>query len=58
MKTIVSGSKRSTLLHSFSTSDANLGEYKYTVTVGENSLKITGSDPDLVRVMYFTLLIK
>lgn len=44
------GSKRSTLLHSFSTSDAHIGEYKYTVTVGEDSLKITGSNLDLVRV--------
>lgn len=41
---------RSTLLHSFSTNDASIGEYKYTVTVGNHSLKITGSNLDLVRV--------
>lgn len=38
------------LIHSFSTSDASLGEYKYTVNVGPYSLKITGDCFDLVRV--------
>lgn len=38
------------LLHSFSTNDASIGEYKHTVTVGNYSLKITGSNLDLVRV--------
>lgn len=38
------------LLHSLSTNDATLGEYKYTVNVGQNSLKITGDCFDLVRV--------
>lgn len=42
---------RSSLLHSFSTNDASIGEYKYTVTVGNQSLKITGCNLDLVRVM-------
>lgn len=46
----ITGSKQTALLHSFSTSDANLGEYKYTVTVGEDSIKITGTNLDLVRV--------
>lgn len=48
---------RSSLLHSFSTNDASIGEYKYTVTVGNQSLKITGSNLDLVRVMYSLCLI-
>lgn len=38
------------LLHSFSTNDASLGEYKYTVNVGQHLLKITGDCCDLVRV--------
>lgn len=42
---------RSSLLHSLSTNDASIGEYKYTVTVGNQSLKITGCNLDLVRVM-------
>jgi hypothetical protein len=42
--------RRSALLHSFSTNDASLGEYKYTVTVGNQSIKITGTNLDLVRV--------
>lgn len=44
---------RSSLLHSFSTNDASIGEYKYTVTVGNQSLKITGCNLDLVRVIIF-----
>lgn len=43
-------SLRTSLLHSSSTNDASIGEYKYTVTVGPHSLKITGSNLDLVRV--------
>ncbi|XP_021939688.1 eukaryotic translation initiation factor 4E-binding protein Mextli isoform X2 [Zootermopsis nevadensis] len=43
------GVRRSALLHSFSTNDASLGEYKYTVTVGNHSIKITGTNLDLVR---------
>lgn len=42
---------RSALLHSLSTNDASIGEYKYTVTVGNQSLKITGCNLDLVRVI-------
>lgn len=38
------------LLHSYSTSDASLGEYKYTVNIGQHSIKITGDSCDLVRV--------
>lgn len=49
---------RSSLLHSLSTNDASIGEYKYTVTVGNQSLKITGCNLDLVRVIIksYTLL--
>lgn len=43
------------LLHSFSTNDASIGEYKYTVTVGNQSLKITGSNLDLVRTAKLVL---
>lgn len=42
---------RANLLHSLSTNDANVGEYKYTVTVnGMDTIKITGNNLDLVRV--------
>ncbi|CAG5102374.1 Similar to mxt: Eukaryotic translation initiation factor 4E-binding protein Mextli (Drosophila melanogaster) [Cotesia congregata] len=40
---------RSTLLHSLSTNDASIGDYKHTVNVGNHSLKITGSNLNLVR---------
>ncbi|XP_046746976.1 eukaryotic translation initiation factor 4E-binding protein Mextli isoform X1 [Diprion similis] len=46
---------RSTLLHSFSTNDASIGEYKYTVTVDNHSLKITGSNLDLVKTAKLVL---
>lgn len=39
-----------TLLHSLSTNDASLGEYKYTVGVGQHNVKITGDCFELVRV--------
>lgn len=38
------------LTHSVSANDASLGEYKYTVSVGSNNLKITGDSLELVRV--------
>lgn len=38
------------LLHSLSTNDASLGEYKYTVVTGGHTIKITGDNLDLVRV--------
>ena len=38
------------LLHSLSTNDASLGEYKYTVGVGQHNIKITGECFELVRV--------
>lgn len=38
------------LLHSLSTNDASLGEYKYTVGVGQHNVKITGDCFELVRV--------
>lgn len=41
------------LLHSYSTNDATLGEYKHTVTVGHHNIKITGDCLDLVRVSTF-----
>lgn len=43
------------LLHSFSTSDASLGEYKYTVNVGQHNLKITGDCCELVKVAKLVL---
>ncbi|XP_018362172.1 PREDICTED: eukaryotic translation initiation factor 4E-binding protein Mextli isoform X3 [Trachymyrmex cornetzi] len=46
---------RSSLLHSLSTNDASIGEYKYTVTVGNQSLKITGCNLDLVRTAKLVL---
>ncbi|XP_033232215.1 eukaryotic translation initiation factor 4E-binding protein Mextli isoform X2 [Belonocnema kinseyi] len=48
-------SSRSRLAHSFSTNDASIGEYKYTVTVGNQSLKITGCDLDLVKTAKLVL---
>lgn len=48
---------RSSLLHSFSTNDASIGEYKYTVTVDNQSLKITGTNLDLVRVWIFVVIL-
>lgn len=36
--------------HSLSTNDASLSEYKYTVNVGNQNLKITGYSLELVRV--------
>lgn len=44
------GQQAGLLLHSFSTNDASLGEFKYTVNVGRHSIKITGDCFDLVRV--------
>lgn len=49
------GNGNQVLLHSLSTNDASLGEYKYTVNVGPNSLKITGDCFDLVRVAKLVL---
>ncbi|XP_051156303.1 eukaryotic translation initiation factor 4E-binding protein Mextli isoform X2 [Leptopilina boulardi] len=42
-------SSRSRLAHSFSTNDASIGEYKLTVIVGNQSLKISGCDYNLVK---------
>jgi hypothetical protein len=39
------------LVHSLSTNDASLGEYKYTVNIGNHTLKITGDSLELVKVM-------
>lgn len=38
------------LTHSSSANDASLGEYKYTVNVGNHVLKITGDSLELVKV--------
>lgn len=38
------------LLHSYSTNDASLGEYKFTCNVGQHVIKITGDCCELVRV--------
>ncbi|XP_047041977.1 eukaryotic translation initiation factor 4E-binding protein Mextli isoform X5 [Helicoverpa zea] len=43
------------LLHSLSTNDAALGEYKYTVTFGQHSIKITGLNLDLVKTAKLVL---
>lgn len=43
-------SGRQQLLHSLSTNDASLGEYKYTVGIGNHSIKITGDRFELVQV--------
>ncbi|VVC99859.1 unnamed protein product [Leptidea sinapis] len=43
------------LLHSFSTNDAALGEYKYTVMFGQHSIKITGNNLDLVKTAKLVL---
>ncbi|XP_014204232.1 eukaryotic translation initiation factor 4E-binding protein Mextli isoform X2 [Copidosoma floridanum] len=48
-------SMRSSLLHSLSTNDASIGEYKYTVTVGPHAIKITGSNLDIVRAAKLVL---
>lgn len=45
-----SASGANSLLHSLSTNDTSLGEYKFTVNVGSHSIKITGDNLDLVRV--------
>lgn len=44
------GTAGNVLLHSLSTNDASVGEYKFTVNVGPHSIKITGDSIDLVRV--------
>lgn len=46
----IRGTAGNVLLHSLSTNDASLGEYKFTVNVGPHSIKITGDSIDLVRV--------
>ncbi|KRT78541.1 hypothetical protein AMK59_7814 [Oryctes borbonicus] len=43
------------LLHSLSTNDASIGEYKYTVVTGGHTIKITGDDLDLVRISKLVL---
>uniref|UniRef100_D3TP11 Hypothetical conserved protein n=1 Tax=Glossina morsitans morsitans TaxID=37546 RepID=D3TP11_GLOMM len=43
------------LLHSYSTNDASLGEYKFTCNVGQHVIKITGDCCDLVRIAKLVL---
>ncbi|XP_050306743.1 eukaryotic translation initiation factor 4E-binding protein Mextli isoform X2 [Anthonomus grandis grandis] len=43
------------LMHSLSTPDANLGEYKYTVIANGHTIKITGDNLDLVRTSKLVL---
>ncbi|KAF2882415.1 hypothetical protein ILUMI_23785 [Ignelater luminosus] len=44
-----------TLIHSLSTNDASIGEFKYTVVVGGCTIKITGDNLDLVRTSKLVL---
>ena len=44
------------LLHSYSTNDASLGEYKFTCNVGQHVIKITGDCCELVRVSVIYIL--
>lgn len=41
--------------HSYSTDDASVGEYKYTVNVGQRSIKITGDNFELIRTAKLVL---
>ncbi|KAM7352159.1 eukaryotic translation initiation factor mextil isoform 2-T2 [Cochliomyia hominivorax] len=43
------------LLHSYSTNDASLGEYKFTCNVGQHVIKITGDCCELVRIAKLVL---
>ncbi|KYB27256.1 hypothetical protein TcasGA2_TC014442 [Tribolium castaneum] len=43
------------LLHSLSTNDANIGEYKYSVVTNGHTIKITGDNLDLVRTSKLVL---
>ncbi|XP_055294966.1 eukaryotic translation initiation factor 4E-binding protein Mextli isoform X2 [Sitodiplosis mosellana] len=51
----VRGAAGNVLLHSLSTNDASVGEYKFTVNVGHHSIKITGDSLDLVRISKLVL---
>ncbi|XP_037047723.1 eukaryotic translation initiation factor 4E-binding protein Mextli isoform X1 [Bradysia coprophila] len=46
---------RQLLSHSLSTNDASLGEYKYTVDIGNHSIKITGDRFELVQMAKLVL---
>ncbi|XP_067122186.1 eukaryotic translation initiation factor 4E-binding protein Mextli isoform X2 [Centruroides vittatus] len=48
------GGKKS-LIHSYSMSDATLGEYTFTVTVGHDVIKISGCKVDLVKTAKLVL---
>lgn len=52
------GRNPSTLLHSLSTNDASVGEYKFTVNVGQQNIKITGDSLELVRVSVTSICVK
>lgn len=47
-----SASGTNALMHSLSSNDTSLGEYKFTVNVGHHSIKITGDNIELVRVRF------
>lgn len=47
-----SASGTNALMHSLSSNDTSLGEYKFTVNVGHQSIKITGDNIELVRVRH------
>ncbi|XP_042221159.1 eukaryotic translation initiation factor 4E-binding protein Mextli-like isoform X2 [Homarus americanus] len=50
-----SSSKRSTLVHSQSMGDDPIGEYRYTVTHGSDTLRLTGNNLHLVRTAKLVL---
>jgi hypothetical protein len=50
-----SSSQHNNLYHSLSSNEASVGEYKYTVNVGNHCLKITGDSLELVKVAKLVL---
>lgn len=49
------GSKRSTLIHSTSMGEESIGDYRYTVTKGNDAIRITGNNLQLVRTAKLVL---
>jgi len=49
------GSKRSTLIHSVSMTEENIGDYRYTVNKGSDAIRITGNNLQLVRTAKLVL---
>ncbi|GAB6020312.1 hypothetical protein CHUAL_003026 [Chamberlinius hualienensis] len=54
-KLACSADNRPSLLHSMSMNDATLGEYQYTVTVGQDLIKLAGSRLDVIRTAKLVL---